>query len=250
MEICMTMSCCTTTSLRRVIMTIVMTTALFVSSSISTRPALAQYNDILGFQIISDRQDYMVVGVDYYYDGSFGPGWLAVIPLVGGSSAATYYAGSHCSNNNAIQSGQHWICLALGIPQGAPNQFSTDAVKICLFGGPREYCETFPLVKQWSLAGPAYLVAESQPSGAMVYCGFKGRDGILDTNSGRMLGYTPLRAAVLPSDVSVRRNGQANLTCELRIPGYVPYQVVMALGYRGSIQPGKIYQIRASLRRP
>ena len=116
--------------------------------------AVANHNDIIGFQILSALPSYLEIKIDYYYNGKYGPAWLSVVPKLHGRDTDNfYYLNGQCATNNAIKVGHNSTCIRIAIVKGKHLvQFSTDAIEICMFSGTgtEKYCESFYINKQWS----------------------------------------------------------------------------------------------------
>lgn len=129
--------------------------SIFILSLNFLTTALAQETDIISFQILSSVPNALEIKIDYYYNGSYGPAWLSVVPTSNGIDTKNfYYHGGTCSPNNSVKVGHNSSCIGISIANGRQLvQFSTDAIEICIFAGigaPRKYCESFYINKQWT----------------------------------------------------------------------------------------------------
>ena len=130
---------------------------LLVISLFQLVPAWAQYDDVVGFRVLSESQNELVLEIQSYYSGSHGAtAYLSVLPTVNGSAASGIgYSSGRCPNNNSISTGSNSTCMTLS-SAGSGNQISTDGLQICMFGGASRanfHCETFGHRKQWGAYG-------------------------------------------------------------------------------------------------
>lgn len=87
-----------------------------------------------------------------------------------------------------------------------------------------------------------YLFIESDPQGARVAVGVKSVGGVQKEGTGRIIGYTPVTAEILPSDVSYEGQGDAfaNLNVYLTKQGYYQFIKIIDLGENGHLEKGRI----------
>ena len=128
-----------------------------IVSLILAAPAWAQYDDIVSFRVLSESQDELVLEIQSYYTGSHGTtAYLSVAPTVNGSvTSGVGYSAGRCPTSNNIAIGSNSTCMTLSSVRSG-NQFRTDGLRICMFGGPNRdtfHCETFGHTKQWKGLG-------------------------------------------------------------------------------------------------
>jgi hypothetical protein len=102
------------------------------------------------------------------------------------------------------------------------------------------------------LAPPAIHV-ESTPPGARIQVGLKTVNEVVDNDSGRVVGVTPLTTQLLPSDVFPGDGliPASSVTVLLLKPGYEPSLYIIGLGGRNAhLEDGKTYQVNIHLAKP
>ncbi|MBC8487235.1 MAG: hypothetical protein H8D45_14495 [Bacteroidetes bacterium] len=149
-------------------------------------------------------------------------------------------------NQGSVISGMQRVNIAvkLNVPEK-----STDKIKLWMYerDGGEFTSRIFDYYCLWTLPPtPAYLNVTSDPSGAEVVVGIKSINNIVRTETGRIVGVTPLTIQLYPSDISYDGNF-AYLICEIRKNGYIPNRDYLELGENGKIEPGKTYEIDVSL---
>lgn len=119
--------------------------------------AKAEANDIIGFRVLSESQDKLVLEIQSYYGGSQGAmAYLSVLPTVNGQvvSGIGYSSGS-CPNSNNISTGMNSTCMTLSSIQPG-NKIVTNGLEICMFGGAsmnKFFCKSFGHAKNWGSKG-------------------------------------------------------------------------------------------------
>ena len=100
-------------------------------------------------------------------------------------------------------------------------------------------------------AQAAKISVVSNPVGADVYVGAKSINRIVNYETGRHVGKTPLTVFLTDSDVSMEgeNNAFANIHVEVKKNGYIPYDYVINLGEYGKVEPGKMYEVDVNLHR-
>ena len=99
---------------------------------------------------------------------------------------------------------------------------------------------------------PEFLVIQTDPPGATVEVGIQGVNGIATSGTGRIVGVTPIKVGVLPSDVSVT-NDVASIMVQVTMNGYIPHMNIEGLGTYAGIywtKPGWTITIQNTLSRP
>jgi hypothetical protein len=103
----------------------------------------------------------------------------------------------------------------------------------------------------WQLTGiqpePFYLFVESEPAGVEVEVGIQGLDGVATPGTGRIVGKTPLKVELKPSDVTFNGRSLAGVTTHLRKEGFVP--IWDNWGFDLGKFPGKTHTIRVRMKR-
>ena len=123
-------------------------------------PVWAQYDDIIGFRVLSESQNEMVLHVQSNYSGSRGPtAYLSVLPTRNGAMTPNVgYSSGKCPTSNNLSIGYNDTCVTLSSNLGGQS-FHTDGLQICLFGGQNRsnfYCKNLPHYKQWAPILPLY----------------------------------------------------------------------------------------------
>jgi hypothetical protein len=95
------------------------------------------------------------------------------------------------------------------------------------------------------------LVVNTNPQGAKVKVGLRCRGAILDFDTGRSVGTTPLRVALRSSDVTtctVQGRTITTLEVHVELPGYIPDHTTFGLPASG-LEPGRTYTVDRTLHR-
>jgi hypothetical protein len=132
------------------------------NSSLNQHP-VNQKNHILGFRVLSESQNELMIEVQSYYTGNHGKtANISVLPTFNGKIANVGYSAGRCPNSNKVFVGRNKTCITLSSTIRG-SQFVTNGLQICMFGGPSGgsfHCENLAHTKRW---GPA--VSQSQPAG-------------------------------------------------------------------------------------
>ncbi|MCD4790081.1 MAG: hypothetical protein K8R37_08795 [Bacteroidales bacterium] len=150
-------------------------------------------------------------------------------------------------NQGSVISGMQRVNIAvrLNVPEK-----STDKLKLFMYGteGVEFTSRIFDYSRLWTLPPtPAYLTVNSYPPGAEVVVGIKSINNIVRTETGRIVGVTPITVQLSSNDISYTGNF-ANLVCEIRKNGYIPVMETLGLGEYGKLEPGKTYKLDVNLR--
>lgn len=130
---------------------------LLMISLIPAAPVWSAYGDgdILGFRVLSESQDELVIEIQSYYTGNLGPkAHISVFPTLNGQTANVGYSAARCPNSNSVFAGHNSTCITLSSTIRG-SQFVTNGLQICMFGGPSGgsfHCENLAHTKQWGLA--------------------------------------------------------------------------------------------------
>ena len=133
-------------------------------------PAWAQYDDIVGFRVLSENQNELVLEIHSYYTGSHGKmAYISVLPTVNGNlSTDVGYSAGRCPKSNNIGIGSNRTCMTLSsVSKG--KHFVTNGLRICIFGGPNRnpfHCENFGHSKQWGVTGGITNQQSPPPGGS------------------------------------------------------------------------------------
>jgi len=130
---------------------------------IPAAPVWSAYGDgdILGFRVLSESQDELVLEIQSYYTGKLGPtAHISVFPTFNGQTAAVGYSAGRCAGSNNVSVGRNSTCITLSSTIRG-SQFVTNGLQICMFGGPSGghfHCENLAYRKNWGPAPQAPLV--------------------------------------------------------------------------------------------
>lgn len=123
-------------------------------------PPRSHNNDIISYRVISERNDELLIEIQYSYSGIWGAaGWLSAQATKSGDARAVTCAlwrscgALHVNVSNNAKSGRNTACVAMQYRGGLGPQYYTDGIELCLFDGRtvgRKHCETFSYSKHWS----------------------------------------------------------------------------------------------------
>ncbi len=122
-------------------------------------PPRSHNDDIISYRLISDRNDELLIEIQYSYSGNWGAaGWLSADVTKSGDGRAVTYAdwrscgALHVDVNNKAKFGRNTACVAMKYRGSLGPQYYTDGINLCLFNGAGtgKHCETFRYNKHWS----------------------------------------------------------------------------------------------------
>ena len=98
-------------------------------------------------------------------------------------------------------------------------------------------------------AQQAQITVTSDPPGAEVYIGAKSVDRVIQYQTGRYVGKTPLTTTITNADISMegQNSSIANIHVDVRKNGYLSHDFIIGLGEYGKLESGKTYQVEVSL---